>query len=531
MDPIKFINEVSKRHHIVRALTVKQLKRFLDKVFFTESIHMMLLKFDAINYSKTWIQDAFDYGAPRGYPVEEELKFSIPIVVPYMAEKLLVQSNPKLNKNIYTNEHILNTLRNALFEGGNFENPDDPNSFINKIFFFYSYEQFTVQDRVDNQLELVRLLRLYKNYPEVNQFVLEDTGLTLEEIVIYTLLLIGHMYHYKKVHGVYPLKNFYQYARNLDGLNDEKTKKFLDFMLITQDEFIDKYNFLRTVKNKEGKRVPIHYNHLQKIDRYIPKVSFLYPFILLQDKKHMLLVSYTSFFQFMKFERLYMYIYQNKKIKDFHARIQGPAIENYLIEYAKEHCSEALSIHGNRKYYPLKKGKEYKRNGQLDEPDLIIEFETYVLIIECKSKPFNVLESIVNYDKYDFTRMKRDVEKSLKNIDNYLEHRNSFKGKKIYRFVAYFYNSSMQIDTTQHELFGMNNVDPEAFIITNIQAIERFFNITSKSKDEVMQNFFSHYKKNKITFFNYIKDNYSDDISSEIIKAEYEKFIKNGIKN
>lgn len=520
-----FINQMSKKTSSHRAMTVKQMKNFLGRVSFTKSLYLMLLRFDALNCK--WIKDSYDYNARYSNPFPKESLFSLKIFIPYIAEKIVVQSNPNLKINHKYNErYILNHLYNSTIESGNFNVKDK--EFINKFMFFYAYEQFSVQETANYQLEVLRLLTLYKDYPEVNQFCVDEIGLSLEELCICTILFFIHFIKYDKVAIAYPLKNFHEYTNNINGITKEKVDKFLDFILIDEKEFKNKYNFLRK-KSPEKNNDFISFNKLQTIDRFLPKVSFHYPFITDKNKEYIFLISYSSFLESSKLERLYMYFYENTKIKEFRSRIHGPALERYIRDFAKKHTT-AADIYGDEIYYPLKEDGKPNKKKKLDAPDVIIEFENFVIFVECKSKPFNILEALKNYDTYDFSRLLKDIDKSLENINNYLTYKQNYKGKKIYKFIAYFFNHPMLLDSTLSKLKGFDNSCPEEIILTNIHALEEFFNIKSSSLDKVIEHFYTSHKKDNLAFGKFIRTNYYDEVDSKIVNQEFQDFIKKYFK-
>lgn len=157
--------------------------------------------------------------------------------MPYVSEKLLTQCNQKLIKNKYRNEYILNHLQNAVMEAGDFNTKNE--NFINKFMFF------------------------------------------------------THFTKYKKTALYYPLKNFYTYVKGTNQITKEKIDKFLDFTLIQKEVFIEKYNFLRK-QSSEKDSAFMSYETLQKVDRFLPKVSFYYPFITDKEKKYI-----SNFVQFI----------------------------------------------------------------------------------------------------------------------------------------------------------------------------------------------------------------------------------------
>jgi len=515
-----FINQISKKTSSKRVMNIKQMKNFLGRVSFTESLYLMLLRFDALNCK--WIKDSYDYNAKSGNPFPKESLFSLKIFIPYISEKIIIQSNQNLKNNKYSERYILNQLYHATTELGNFKITADE-EFINKFMFFYAYEQFSVQETPNYQLEVLRLLKLYKDYPEVDEFCLNEIGLTLEELCICTILFFIHFFKYDKVSTYYPLKNFYLFTNNIKGLSKEKVDKFLDFILIEEEEFKNKYNYLRK-KSPEKNNEFISYDKLQTIDRFLPKISFHYPFITDKNKKYIFLVSYSSFLESSKLERLYMYLYENTKIKEFRSRIHGPALERYIRDFAKKH-TDAINIYGDEVYYPIKEDGKPNKKKKFDAPDVIIEFEKFVIFIECKSKPFNILEALKNYDTYDFSRLTKDINKSLENIDNYLNHKKSFKDKKVYKFIAYFFNHPMLLDSTLYKLKGFDNSSPEEIILTNIHALEEFFNIQSKSLDKVIEDFYTSHKKDRLAFGKYISTNYYNEIKSDIVEQEFKEFL------
>jgi len=248
------------------------------------------------------------------------------------------------------------------------------------------------------------------------------------------------------------------------------------------------------------------------LDRYLPRVSYWYPLIKVEDK--IMLVSYTSLLQFMKFDRLYSLIYHNEDITDFKSKIHGHCVSDYIREYAIKKAPEA-KIYGDKEYTV--------RRNKYDEPDIIIEFETYVLIIEAKSKPFDIVKALADFDNYNFHRINDDRDKSIRNIDRYLKHINPFENKKIYRFVSYFFEHPVMLSAME------DITELERIIITDVSSIENLLSIKSKGYNEVIEDFLVLREKNDTSSLSqFCLSHYAEEVNK--YDSEFDDFIKSFLR-
>jgi hypothetical protein len=109
--------------------------------------------------------------------------------------------------------------------------------------------------------------------------------------------------------------------------------------------------------------------------------------------------------------------------------------------------------------------------------------------------------------------------KSIKNINRYLEHRNSFEDKKIYRFVSYFFEHPVMLS----DMEDIN--DLERIIITDIISIENLLSITSKGHDEVLEEFLASRKKyDTSSLSHFCRSHYAEELNKD--DNGFDDFIK-----
>ena len=150
-----------------------------------------------------------------------------------------------------------------------------------------------------------------------------------------------------------------------------------------------------------------------------------------------------------------------------------------------------------------------------------------MIIIECKSKPFDLLNSLKNFGETEFKRIREDKIKSELNIKRYFENVNSFSNKKVYKFVSYFFDNPFMLNIAEFNLD--KKLDSQRIIITDIKSIELLFMIKGISLDDILDNFIKLAPSeitNENSFGMYIIDNYSKYIDTSIIDEHIKQTFK-----
>ena len=451
--------------------TLKSLVNIIKEYNYTESNHYTLLKADAYA-NKTLVDDGENiFKTIFNFKIDSEVMYKL--FIPYLVEKMIVYSNQKGKQNLIEESlpklhNIFNSLSNIDFKDGE--------DLIKKIGFLYSYEQMKVQENTRLGEYIARIIELYKPYPKVNTFLEKRIGLKLEKLVILHWLVFAFITRSNKTTGYFSitqLKEALNKSEDFKSISSEDIDNFLSYYLISLKGFREYYFFIRT-DIKTGKL--FKYDRMTKVDRFMPKVSQWFPLIKYEDNKDiMCLTSYTSLVESLKFERLYSFIIEKNDDKDFKSKIHGPAVNNYIKNYVRRYLKDNAKIYGDESYF-------IKRE-QFEAPDIIIEFESFVIIVEAKSSPFNMIAAITSLDTYDFNEIKRDIKKSERNINRYLQNKNAFDAKKVFRMICYFFEHPDMLASLD-ERSDLNRI-----IITDIKSIEHLVRIKNESLDVVLENF------------------------------------------
>jgi hypothetical protein len=474
----------------------KSFLNFISKINFNHQTQYTLLKADAFANSN-FINDGVDFlNHLFGFKDElPDLKYKL--TIPYIMEKLIIYADG--NNELLTQSNtskVFNTFNNL----NNISNDNGQDNFIKKLFFLLSNEQMNIQER-DHTDNLIRILATYKESHEIKQFIKDTYNIEFNKLVLLHWILLVYITKNKITTIYFSIEDFKKYATNsLEfDISVENIDNFLKYTLIDKQGFKTQYQKIRTDINGNY----LSYEKLTKIDRILPRISYRYP--LIQDNEKMMLLSYTSFLQFIKLEKLYDIIYHKFKGNNIH----GEAVENYVKQYAKIN-NKNTKVYGNEKY-KIKKIK-------YDAPDVIIESENYVIFIEVKSKPFHILEAISSFDTYGFDKIKSDIKLSYDNIDRYLKYQNKFEDKKIYKIVCYYFNNPSMLSSLD------NRNDLNRIILTDIQSIENLLTIKDIPLNIILDGFMIEKQKSSTSSLShYCISNY--DIKHKNYN-DFERFIK-----
>lgn len=448
------------------AMTVKQLINRLQDLDFSPDLHFKLTQYDAVSYMK------------KTDDVNEKIdRLKNKFFIPYIIEKLLVYGGRNRVRK-YKSQLGINDLYKAYNASGSLKLTDD---FMSKVFYFIPYEQFSIQERNYFYFESYRLIRLYEDYPEVNDYLEETIGLELKKVIaLIHLLMVNILYNKTIVQRLSKVDFIKLVNTQCKDISLRDIDNFFNFVTITREEFIDKYEKVRIVLDKNEEEHPLSYHKLQEIDRYLPKVSHQYPLIKVNEDTFILL-NYTSLVQFTNLERIHYHIYEHSDIPLFKSKIHGLALNEYIKKFAKENTA-AISVYGDEVYKPNKKLK-------YDAPDVIIEFEDYIIIVESKSKPFDFLKLMHTFDEKEIDRISEDGFKSARNIARYFEYINDFKGKKIIKFLTYFYQNETMLVAYDTKIRPIKKLLSEEILLVNLKALEYFLQIKSKPHPEIIEDY------------------------------------------
>lgn len=482
----------------------KSLVNFLQKIKFDDKSHYQLLSADAYA-NNNLIDDGIDY-FDKFYNHKltiDHLEYKL--FIPYIMEKMIVFTNVTGIEPLFLQNNMFKIF-NTFNELNNFSKSSGSDFSLKKFIFMLSYEQLYIQEDSYTS-DMLRLKNLYKDIPEVDELMKKKFGLHFNKFIFLHWILFSYIIKNKKTTIYFSISDFKAFATKSDdiSISTQEIELFLEYVLISKEDFKAKYVDIRKDKNT-GEF--ISYERMTYLDRYLPRISYWHPLIKIKDK--MMLVSYTSLLQFMKFDRLYSFIYHNNHIKDFKSKIHGHCVSDYIRNYAKNIVSKA-KIYGDEEYYI---GKD-----KVQAPDVIIEFDTYVLIIEAKSKPFDLVKALTDFDNYDFKKIETDRDKSVKNISRYLKHQNAFDGKKIYRFVCYFFEHPVMLS-------DMDDIyDLERIMITDVISIENLLSIKSKNHDVILEDFLESRKKHDTSALSHFcKSKYGNELDDN--HDEFDDFIK-----
>ena len=492
--------------HKDKSSNFKRLINLISKYPYSMENHLKLLELDAFannlineepkifesKYNKLLELDKFSY------------KIQLKIFTSYFIEKFFVYSQN--NKDLISNQDIVtcNNITNNLTYFGK-------ENLFNKLFFYLPFEQFTLQKN-DFLLHYYRLSNLFSK--EAQKIIEEDFGLSLNKIMNlhYILALLINNY---KLSVNFPIESFKKHIlESIKNISKKEIEKFLNYFLISFDEFKNKHKDYRLKKVLIGKEyklsldlknnpIKISWEEQSSIDKILPKVSFFYP--LIKKSLHddiMIITSYTAINQSLKLERLVYDIFSMKN--NFKGKYVGPAIEEYIKyifkEFYKENNINNIKIYGDEKY-------KIKGNGnQFDAPDIIIESDDYIIFIESKTTAFHLERALKSFEKEEFTRFHKEMEKSTKNINRYLDNYSSLKSKKIYKIISFIVPASAMVTAIPD--YRNEFIIDEDLIVLDLTSLEILLNLDEKNITKIIDDFILdeehktllHYCESKYTF-------------------------------
>lgn len=404
----------------------------------------------------------------------------------YMLEKVIVYSNGNrrididtINLNTPKGEIKLSTLHNR-FNSLESINPDSKISQLSTIMIPIMSEQLRIQKPL--YPDLIRFYRCFGQHKAIAGFFEDTFNIELRKMFFLGFLLYTYIineYQNKRSIITFKIEPFIYYIQSVTEISREDVEIFIKNISLTREEYKTKYHELRLDPN--GKRYD--YSYQERFDRALPRVSYSYPLLKIEDR--FILTSLNSYLEFLKMDRFYRMI-TFEISRDFKSKHVGPAIEQYVKSlansYKETNLEVNLNVYGNEKYYIESEKK--------DEPDVILETDDYILYIECKANAFG-MKLLKEFDSESFEKTLDAVKISLENINRYHEfHSERLKGKKVYKILVFYEGLE--------NWFEMLTYDVNSYISENdmqlmgIGTLENLFLQKSKSIESILKEFKRH---------------------------------------
>lgn len=377
----------------------------------------------------------------------------------------------------------------------NSSTPDFKDNFLSYLMFNIANEQMIFQERNVN-FYIFRILSIFENCLESKKRFFDFVGIELEKFMILVwILYVIFMTESKAILRI-DKKTF---KKNLEkdfikNISEKEVEVFFEFIAVSKEEFVKKYQFFR----QDGNGKLVSYEKLNVIDKFLPRVSYYYPFIKSENNDDFIhLVSYTALEQFIHFERIFEIIINNE-IK-YRSGTFGDLLEKYIYNlflYFNKYQTDILNVYslGNKQYDALKKGatKNY--------PDVIVEGEEYILFIESKTSGFNLKKVLHDFKKENFKSLQEAIDVSHKNIENFLIYNplriDNLSEKKIYKFISFNTVSSTMLTSLHMADF----IDTKDFKLIDLSSIELFTHIKDNIKiSDVLDEYYECVNDNQKT--------------------------------
>lgn len=506
-----------KHAHIKRGTgngSIKTLINKIQKFYYSDEIKYFLLRID--NYALFQAEDTIDFfsKAHKEYQLQQ---LTTRIYLPYLIEKFIVygSNNPTSNKNISIQD--FHSLYN---DANNLEGIDmKEGEVFSRLFFFMGHEQFALQED-DSIRRLYRFKKLFEGCQITKQISDLIFSMDLDKFLVLLYAFLAYLNKSKFTMVHVDVNNFKKFVINPH--NDFSTQDidcFINYLTISNEEFKKQYCNLRKIDGKPSNNF-LNYNEQSKIDKTLPKISFFYPLYKDENTQNIYITSYTAITQFLRLDRIYYDIVENKDIDiNYKSKYLGPLIENYVKNIIEQFIIK----------YPLqtnasvKTGKKYFIGKQeFSEPDIIFETEKSLFIIECKTSAFNLIQTLHNFSRDASSKIEHDLDVSTNNIKRYFEHRNQGNEKKVYKFLMYFNASDVMTTALKPNRFEQTD-----FILTSIEAIECLFRVSNDSLENILDTFIELSKKGENnSLYTTIRTRYDIDDSNE---EEYFETLAKGI--
>lgn len=351
-----------------------------------------------------------------------------------------------------------------------------------------TYEQMDIQDKYESHFN--RFYAIYGSNAEVNELYRNKYNLTLKRYLAISWALFAYVGKRKTEFTKAEFCNF----MSSTSVTKDEIYSFLNLVSLTRKEFQEKYIVFR-------KKVPndslLDWSDREAVDKALPRVSYFFP--LLRNEEHYSLISFTAIKEFLKFKGLYRSMTEGLRDVHFKQRFSGPLFERYVRELASKYDSQHslnAKIYGDDTYY-ISKGKEKR------EPDTIIETDEYMVFIECKTSPFSL--NLIKYlDKKYLKNLQESIEKSVINIDTFLQYRAKDKiGKKIAKIIVFSEGIHMAFTMLKSDIQGVS--DLKEIFVMDIESLELLLSEYTKPIPEILDDFKAAEKIDSINLNGYIR--------------------------
>lgn len=336
-------------------------------------------------------------------------KLTTKIYLPYLIEKFIVYGS---NKPISKRDISTQDFRSLYNDANNLKGVElKEGEVFARLFFFMGYEQFSLQED-DSIRRLYRFKKLFEGCFITKQIADSIFSMDLDKFLVLLYAFLAYLNKSTFTMVNVDVNEFKKFVINpLNGFSEQDIDCFIDYLTISHQEFKKQYFNLRRVDGKTSNDL-LSYDKQSKIDKTLPKISFFYPLYKDEITHNIYISSYTAITQFLRLDRVYYDIVENKIEKDYKSKYLGPLIEKYV----KNIIDQFIIKHTAEPKMSVKIGEKYHigRN-EFSEPDLIFETEKSIFIIECKTSAFNLIQTLHNFSKDASSSIERDLDISTTN--------------------------------------------------------------------------------------------------------------------
>jgi len=513
---------------------IKHLIQDLKSKKYNKNTHYSLLKFNAFGHQNLKLNDSLDLvNIANMQHLEDVHKLHISkVVISNIIEKYIVYTNSTQKADL--NFEDLKEYHNIISHSGHFRVTDN---FLSELMFKIANEQFIHQSRNYSQYKY-RMISIFEECEVSQKYLFDNLKLDIIKISALYLILLSFILNKNKVIINFSISTFKKYVLNAQDehiINEEDIDNFLNFILIDFQTFKEKYFNIRKDKNS----LLMSYDKLNEVDKYLPKVSFIHPFIKINSDT-VSLVSYTGLMQFMHLENIFYYIAGQEgvvnRINKYRIKILGNLLEQYIfklaINYKNNHNSNINIIFEENKKYKI--GKQ-----EFEVPDIILIQDNNIIFIESKSSPFNLIAAIQDFNEDKFASLNTAINTSNKNINRFIEHNplsiENLDSMIMHKIVCFNVVESMMLGSLSYSNF----IDAKDFIISDLNSLEVLFNIKSPVNIyEPLNDFRTQLSERDVhsstSLYNYCQDNYEidyslfDDITNEKLYKIFKDVKKDG---
>lgn len=390
----------------------------------------------------------------------------------------------------------------------------DENIFLSNLFFMLYQEQITLQEKNYDE-NFLRIKNLFEDC-EISQNIIKNKlGMDLGKFYSLCCALLVFLGRENKTKFILNIEEFKKFVMiNNNGISDVNVKNFIEFLTISIDDFKKEYFEIR--KNRNGSILT--YESQTKIDKYLPKISYLAP--LYKDNNEIIYItSFTALKEFLKMDRVYYEIVEKNSIKDYKSLYFGKLIEKYVRKTIKKFLIE--NNIQEKQYLMIGSDYKYKVNrNEFESPDIVLELNDFIIVIECKTSAFHLIKSIHSFNKNISNQIQEDLNKSKTNLDRFIKHK-KYENKKIFKFLMYFNAKNISLSAIADFL------KEKEFLIVDISVIEILFQIEKEKMIIALNDYFVNININDkpLSLKDHLLSYASKNRSSEV-KNESEKIIR-----